>query len=77
MSVLKFMITLTRLNGKPFTLNALYIETVEAFPDTTILLTNGRRYVVKETVDEVDSLTLTFFQKTNLLSLPHEGGSIS
>lgn len=77
MSVLKFMITLTRLNGKSFTLNALYIETVEAFPDTTILLTNGRRYVVKETVDEVDSLTLTFFQKTNLLSLPHQGGSIS
>jgi flagellar protein FlbD len=77
MSVLKFMITLTRLNGKSFTLNALYIETVEAFPDTTILLTNGRRYVVKETVDEVGSLTLSFFQKTNLLSLPHEGGSIS
>ncbi|RBP06810.1 flagellar protein FlbD [Rossellomorea aquimaris] len=77
MSVLKFMITLTRLNGKSFTLNALYIETVEAFPDTTILLTNGRRYVVKETMDEVDSLTLSFFQKANLLSMPHEGGSIS
>lgn len=77
MSVLKCMITLTRLNGKSFTLNALYIETVEAFPDTTILLTNGRRYVVKETVDEVDSLTLSFFKKAKLLSLPQEGGSIS
>ncbi|MGG4169789.1 flagellar FlbD family protein [Rossellomorea vietnamensis] len=69
------MITLTRLNGKSFTLNALYIETVEAFPDTTILLTNGRRYVVKESVDEVNSLSLTFFQKVNLLHLPQEGGS--
>ncbi|MCR8848650.1 flagellar FlbD family protein [Rossellomorea sp. SC111] len=69
------MITLTRLNGKSFTLNALYIETVEAFPDTTILLTNGRRYVVKETVDEVNSCSLTFFQKVNLLHLSQEGGS--
>jgi flagellar protein FlbD len=71
------MITLTRLNGKSFTLNALYIETVEAFPDTTILLTNGRRYVVKETVDEVNTRSLSFFQKVNLLNLPQEGGSPS
>ncbi len=56
-------------------LNALYIETVEAFPDTTILLTNGRRYVVKETVDEVRCLALSFFQEANLLSVPHGGGS--
>ncbi|MCA1062379.1 flagellar FlbD family protein [Rossellomorea sp. AcN35-11] len=69
------MITLTRLNGKSFTLNAIYIETVEAFPDTTILLTNGRRYVVKESVDEVQTLTLSFFQKANLLSSQPEGGS--
>ncbi|MEI2663884.1 flagellar FlbD family protein [Rossellomorea sp. LJF3] len=71
------MITLTRLNGKSFTLNALYIETVEAFPDTTILLTNGRRYVVKESVDEVNTRSLAFFQKVNLLHLPQEGGSTS
>ena len=71
------MITLTRLNGKSFTLNALYIETIEAFPDTTILLTNGRRYVVKETVDEVSDLSFSFFQKVNLLNLPQEGGSTS
>ncbi|MBN8191456.1 flagellar FlbD family protein [Bacillus sp. NTK074B] len=71
------MITLTRLNGKSFTLNALYIETIEAFPDTTILLTNGRRYVVKETVDEVDVLSLSFYQKVTLLNLQQEGGSKS
>ncbi|PFA67876.1 hypothetical protein CN378_10185 [Bacillus sp. AFS015802] len=71
------MIALTRLNGKSFTLNALYIETVEAFPDTTILLTNGRRYVVKEAVHEVNALSLSFFQKVNLLNLAQEGGSTS
>ena len=42
------MIKLTRLNGKTFYLNPLLIETIESFPDTTILLTNGKRYVVKE-----------------------------
>ncbi|WP_064093704.1 flagellar FlbD family protein [Rossellomorea aquimaris] len=68
------MITLTRLNGKTFTINALYIETVEAFPDTTILLTNGKRYVVKETVEEVYNYSLSFYGKVNLLGKPYEGG---
>ncbi|MGR3763867.1 flagellar FlbD family protein [Rossellomorea sp. NS-SX7] len=69
------MITLTRLNGKSFTLNAFYIETVEAFPDTTIQLTNGRRYVVKESVDEVNVQSLDFFRKVNLLDPGFKGGS--
>ncbi|OIU72221.1 flagellar FlbD family protein [Rossellomorea aquimaris] len=68
------MITLTRLNGKPFTLNAFYIETVEAFPDTTIQLTNGRKYVVKESVDEVAGYTLAFFRSVNLLGPAFKGG---
>ena len=36
------MIQVTRLNGSAFSLNALYIEKVESFPDTTITLTTGR-----------------------------------
>ncbi|MEL3971323.1 flagellar FlbD family protein [Rossellomorea oryzaecorticis] len=68
------MITLTRLNGKSFTLNAMYIETVEAFPDTTIQLTNGRRYVVKESVDEVTGKSLAFFREVNLLDPAFKGG---
>ena len=47
------MIEVTRLNGKPFTLNALYIETVEAFPDTQITLTTGRKFIVLETEEQV------------------------
>ncbi|MEG9296661.1 flagellar FlbD family protein [Mangrovibacillus sp. Mu-81] len=69
------MITLTRLNGKAFTINAFYIETVESFPDTTIQLTNGRRYVVKESVDEVTQQTLSFFRKVNLLDPALKGGT--
>ncbi len=47
------MIWLTRLNGDRFVLNADHIELVEAKPDTTILLTNGDKYIVKESVENV------------------------
>ncbi len=47
------MITLHRLNGDQFNLNANKIETIEEKPDTTITLTNERKYIVKESMDEV------------------------
>jgi len=61
------MIKLTRLNGKPFFVNALYIETVESFPDTAILLTNGKRYVVKEEEEQVVEAIKRFYQEIGLL----------
>ncbi|RLQ95738.1 flagellar FlbD family protein [Falsibacillus albus] len=61
------MIKVSRLNGKSFMLNALYIETVEAFPDTTITLTNGKKFVVKESVEQVREFILQFYQSINLL----------
>ena len=47
------MISVTRLNGKPFVLNADLIRTVDATPDTTITLVNGDRVIVKESPNEV------------------------
>ncbi len=47
------MIRLTRLNGSPFVVNAELIRTIEARPDTTIVLINGESFIVKETPDEV------------------------
>lgn len=61
------MIKVTRLNGKTFILNAIYIETIESFPDTTITLTNGRKYVVKETEEETVRLVRAFYQSVNLI----------
>lgn len=61
------MIKVTRLNGKPFVLNAIYIETIESFPDTTITLTNGRKYVVKESKEETFDMVENFYQSVNLL----------
>lgn len=68
------MISLTKLNGKAFSLNALYIETVEEFPDTTITLTTGRKYVVLESGNEVLNRVTKFYQSVQLLSNPHLRG---
>lgn len=47
------MIALRRLNNEEFVLNADLIETVEATPDTILLLTSGKRLLVKNTVEDV------------------------
>ena len=47
------MITLTRLNGRPFVLNAEHIRTVEEKPDTVITLTTGEHILVREDMRDV------------------------
>lgn len=47
------MIRLTRLNGRPFVINAEQIKTIEETPDTLITLLTGDQIVVQEPVDEV------------------------
>ncbi len=68
------MIELTRLNGKTFTLNALYIETVESFPDTTITLTTGSKLLVLEKEEQVRQKVKAFYQHIQILSNPHLRG---
>jgi flagellar protein FlbD len=47
------VIKLTRLNGKPFILNARLIKFVESTPDTLITLRDGDKVMVQETPEEV------------------------
>jgi flagellar protein FlbD len=55
------MITLHRLNGKEFVLNAEHIKFVESTPDTLITLINANeKFMVKETVEEVVKLTIEY-----------------
>lgn len=63
------MINLKRLNGQPFTLNAIYIEQVQSFPDTTITLTNGKKIVVLEDEDDVMLKVKQFYQSVGLVSI--------
>jgi flagellar protein FlbD len=47
------MIHVTRLNGRPFVVNAELIKLVEETPDTMITLVGGDRVVVAESMEEV------------------------
>nr|WP_307992902.1 flagellar FlbD family protein [uncultured Niameybacter sp.] len=47
------MITLTKLNGMQFSLNAELIETIEETPDTVITTRTGKKYVVQESEEIV------------------------
>ena len=47
------MIDVTRMNGSTYTMNSDLIETVEETPDTVITLTNGKKFIVKESRQEV------------------------
>ncbi len=54
------MIELTRLNGTKFLLNSDLIELVDANPDTVIVLSTGKKLIVKESRQEVKNLVLSY-----------------
>jgi flagellar protein FlbD len=54
------MIHLTRINRLPLVLNADLIEHLEVTPDTVISLTNGQKFVVRESADEVIERVVEF-----------------
>jgi flagellar protein FlbD len=47
------MITLTRLNGQPFVINAEKIRYVEKTPDTIVCCDTGEKMIVRENLEEV------------------------
>lgn len=51
------MIKLSRLSGTELLINEDFIETVEQTPDTVLTMQNGHRYFIKETVDQIISLS--------------------
>ena len=58
------MITLHRLGGGEFVLNAELIETLEATPDPTIALIDRRRVLVTESVEEVVEKVIAYRRTT-------------
>jgi len=60
------MITLHKLSGEEFTLNAAHIETIEERPDTVITLINDRKYLVKETAAEIVDLIVRYQSKIHV-----------
>ncbi len=47
------MISVMRMNGMELYVNAELIEYIEATPDTVLTLTTGRKFVLKDSVQEV------------------------
>ena len=56
------MIQVSRLNGSVFYINPLHIESFESTPDVVITLTNGKKLVVHENVDELIEKFADFYE---------------
>ena len=54
------MIEVTRLNGTTVLINSDLIETVEETPDTVISLTTGKKFIVKESRQQIKSLVKSY-----------------
>ena len=63
------MIILKTLRGEEFTLNCDLIETISENPDTTMLLTTGKMYIVRESMQEVINKTIQYRQRINQTDL--------
>lgn len=61
------MIELNKLNGKPFMINPLLIEQMQSNPDTTITLSNGKLFVVQNSIEEVNDKVLQFYRSIQIL----------
>lgn len=57
------MIELTRFDGSNFVINCELIETIEETPDTVIATTSGKKYIVKESIDEIIEKVIKYKSK--------------
>ena len=58
------MIKVTTLNKKEIVLNCDHIEKMEAVPETIVTLTNGKVYLLTNTIDEVMEKVIQYKNKT-------------
>ncbi|WP_144758751.1 flagellar FlbD family protein [Curtobacterium sp. 9128] len=47
------MIVVTRLNGSGFAVNPDLVERIQETPDTTLIMVDGAKYIVQESMAEV------------------------
>ena len=66
------MIQVKKLNGKKYFLNALYIESVEANPDTTITMPNGKKLIVATSESEIIQSIYQFYRSINVLGMERD-----
>lgn len=54
------MIRVTSLGNKDFYINCDYLEKIESTPDTVLTMTNGKKYVVKTSPEEIIERIIAF-----------------
>ena len=64
------MIQVTRINHVPLVLNSDLIEHIETTPDTVISLTNGQKFVVLESADELIQKVVDFRRSIQPVTSP-------
>jgi flagellar protein FlbD len=59
------MILVTKIDGQKIVINAEEIETIEIGPNSVISMKSGRKYLVKETYEEITNLVVEYKKKLN------------
>jgi flagellar protein FlbD len=59
------MITITKLNDVETIINCELIEYIESNPDTTITMTTGRKFIAKESIDDIIDRVVAFKKEIN------------
>lgn len=63
------MIDLTGMDNRDFILNADHIEKIEEVPETLITLTNGKKYIVLQSLNEVKNEVIRYKNKVFTLKV--------
>ena len=66
------MIILTRLNGSQYFLNPELIMTVERTPDTVVTLINEKKFIVKESPEDIQEQYISY--RRRVMFTPSGGG---
>jgi flagellar protein FlbD len=64
------MIVVTRLNNSQFAINPDLIERIHSNPDTTLVMVDGAKYIVTESMEQVIDKIATY--RARVIALTHE-----
>ena len=67
------MIVVTRLNGSGFAVNPDLVERIQETPDTTLIMVDGAKYIVRESMAEVIDLIAAYRARIVTMAYGTEG----
>lgn len=68
------MIVVTRLNDRQFAINPDLIERIHVNPDTTLVMVDGAKYIVTESMSEV--IDRIAYYRARVIALAHSGAAL-